>query len=126
MALEQNKLIGSRCLECGELAIPSRVICPNCHSNQSDQFTSSGEGELVAYTVIFVPPIMMSEAGYSAKNPYCSGIVELKEGPRISAQILGVNMKDPEKIFIGTALKLKIITRGEQDHQTTYLAFEPL
>lgn len=125
-ALEDERLLGSRCQECGELTIPARLICPNCHSNQIEAYSYSGKGKLVAFTVIFVPPVLMAEAGYDAKNPYCSGIVELSEGPRISAQILDVDMKQPENIRIGTPMMMTTITRGAEEQQKTYLAFKPI
>ena len=124
-ALEQGELIGSQCLSCGAYTVPQRQICPECHSENTTIITYSGDGELAAYTVIFVPPISMAEAGYSAKNPYCVGIVELAEGPRVSAQILDVDLENPKNIKIGTPLKMKTITRGEGEEGSTFLAFRP-
>ena len=125
-ALKDDRLLGSHCQECGELTIPPRQICPHCHSEQTQAYIFSGQGKLVAFTVIYVPPIMMADFGYDPKNPYCSGIVELKEGPRISAQILDVNMNQPENIRIGTPMKMITINRGMEEQQKTYLAFRPI
>ena len=124
-ALEEGDLIGSRCQDCGSFTVPQRQICPKCHSENSEIIAFSGSGELVAYTVIFVPPVKMADAGYSAKNPYCVGIVELEEGPRVSAQILDVDLEHPDKIEIGTSLEMTTITRGEGEEQATFLAFKP-
>ena len=124
-ALEKGDLIGSRCQDCGSFTIPQRQICPKCHSENIEIISYSGSGELVAYTVIFVPPVNMADAGYSAKNPYCVGIVELEEGPRVSAQILDVDLEHPEKIKIGTPLEMTTITRGEGEGQAAFLAFKP-
>ncbi len=66
----------------------------------------------------------MAEAGYNNNNPYCSGIVELEEGPRISAQILDVDLLNPNNIKIGTKLIMSIITRQEDDADKSYLAFK--
>lgn len=124
-ALEDGKLIGSHCSKCGSFIIPQRQICPKCHGDQSKIVNFSGNGKLVAFTVISVPPVMMAEAGYDAKNPYCSGIVELAEGPRISAQILDVDVKNPETIKIGIPLKMTTITRGSEENKAVFLAFKP-
>jgi len=124
-ALKQKQLIGSKCQVCGSYAIPQRQICPKCHSDQNEITTYVGSGTLKAFTVIFVPPGKMAEAGYNAKNPYCVGIVELDEGPRISAQILDVDIIQPENIKIGTKMEMTTITRGEEADQTTFLAFRP-
>ncbi|NJN93330.1 MAG: OB-fold domain-containing protein [Anaerolineales bacterium] len=67
----------------------------------------------------------MIEAGYNRNNPYCAGIVELDEGPKVSAQIIGVDVAHPETIKIGTPVKVAFVERGQEDKRRTYLAFEP-
>jgi len=124
-ALNNGDLIGSMCDDCGLYSIPQHQICPKCHSEHNEIISYSGRGKLVAYTVIFVPPVMMAEAGYNAKNPYCVGIVELEEGPRISAQILDVDIDHPENIIIGLEMSMTKITRGNGETQQTFLAFKP-
>jgi uncharacterized protein len=124
-ALDSGELIGSKCLECGAYTVPQRQICPKCHSDQTEIVTFSGMGKLAAYTVISVPPVKMAQAGYNGNNPYCVGIVTLDEGPRVSAQILDVDLHQPEKITIGTDLVMTTIKRDEGEGQTTYLAFKP-
>lgn len=125
-ALTEGQLIGTKCADCGSFAVPQRRICPKCHSENNSVVSFSGEGSLAAYTVISVPPAMMADAGYDAKNPYCVGIVELVEGPRVSAQILEVNMHAPEEIKIGTKMRMTTITRGEGENLATFLAFKPV
>ncbi len=124
-ALDSGELIGSKCQECGTFTIPQRRICPKCHSDQTEIVTFSGKGKLAAYTVIYVPPVKMAQAGYDGKNPYCVGIVALAEGPRISAQILEVDLSQPENIAIGSDLEMTTIKRDEDEGKTTYLAFKP-
>ncbi len=124
-AIAEDVLIGSHCLVCGNISIPQRQICPNCHSDQVERIQTNREGKLAAFTVIYVPPTSMAEAGYNAKNPYCVGIVTLGEGPRISAQILGLDLSDPSAIKIGMPLKQTFVVRGEGESAKKFLAFEP-
>ena len=124
-ALSNETLIGSRCIDCASFTIPQRKICPKCHSLHTEIIKYSGSGKLVAFTVIFVPPVMMAQAGYDGKNPYCVGIVELDEGPRISAQILDVDIQRPENIKIGTKMQMTTITRNEGYIEKSFLAFRP-
>jgi hypothetical protein len=84
----------------------------------------SGRGKLLAFATIHIAPTAMIEAGYDRKNPYCAGIVQVEEGPAISAQILGVDATQPEQIAIGTPLRVAFVERGEGEEQRTYLAFE--
>ena len=69
----------------------------------------SGKGELVAFTTVHIAPTAMIEAGYGRKNPYCTGIVQLDEGPAISAQILGVDAARPQEIEIGMPLRVTFV-----------------
>ena len=124
-ALETDQLIGSHCLDCGAVATPQRHICPECLGSNTEVVTFSGKGKLLAYTVIYVPSSMMAQAGYDARNPYCVGVVALEEGPKISAQILDVDVNHPENIQIGTELAMTTISRGNAEQSKTYLAFTP-
>lgn len=110
--LEEKKLMASKCKKCSALWLPPRPICIECNSDELEWVGLNGKGKLIAFTVIGVGPIPMIEAGYGRDNPYCSGIVELEEGPRISAQILGVDVANPENIKIGTPLTADFVERG--------------
>lgn len=122
--LAEKKLIGSRCTACGKTYLPPRTLCTNCQKNAMETFEFSGKGKLAAYTVIYFGPTAMKEAGYDNKNPYCAGIVDLEEGPRISAQILGVDIAHPERIQIGTPLTVEYIERGEGEAKKIFLGFK--
>ena len=67
----------------------------------------------------------MVNAGYDAKHPYCTGIVTLEEGQRMSAQIVGLDLSQPQNIKIGMSLKMIIIERGPEGTTKKVLAFEP-
>ena len=124
-AIAQDQLIGSRCLNCGKVTIPQRQICPRCQSDKAERIETDGRGTLATFTVIYIPPTSMAEAGYNAKNPYCVGIVSLEEGARISAQIIGLDLSDPSAIKIGLPLKRTFVIRGEGESARKFLAFEP-
>lgn len=117
--LNEKKLMASRCTQCGQLHLPPRAICPRCYGDQLEWVEMGGDGKLVAFTAIYVGPTVMNDAGYSRENPYVSGIVELDEGVKISAQILGVDGKHPETIQVGLPVTVDFVQRGEQN----YLAF---
>ena len=123
--LNESKLMGSKCKGCGQLYIPPRHFCVECHSGDMEWFEFKGEGELAAYTCIFVGPPWMVEQGYDRKNPYCTGVIVLEEGPRIVARIEGVDASKPEEIKIGTPLTAEFLQRGEGEEVKTSLAFRP-
>jgi uncharacterized OB-fold protein len=122
--LGESKLMGSQCQSCGTLHVPPREICPDCFGAEMEWVEMSGEGELVAFTTVHIAPTAMIEAGYDRKHPYCTGIVQLAEGPAVSAQILGVDPTKPQEIEIGTPLSVAFVQRGEGEQARTYLAFE--
>ena len=122
--LSEQKLMGSRCKSCGALHLPPRALCPACYGEDMEWEEMDGRGKLVAFTSVHIAPTAMIEAGYDRKNPYCAGIVQLAEGPAISAQILGVDPARPQEIEIGTPLRVAFVQRGEGEQARTYLAFE--
>ncbi len=124
--LAQKRVIGSRCKKCGRRFLPPRMWCPNCQQNNLEACEFSGRGKLAAFTVVYVAPTAMLAAGYDRKNPYCVGVVELEEGERIPAQILGVDVHHPETIQIGTPLKAVFVERGEGEGKKVFLGFEAL
>jgi uncharacterized OB-fold protein len=124
--LAQHKLVGSRNITSGKLYVPPRPMCPESKTTDMELVEVSGKGKLVAFSVITIAPTPMIEAGYNRNNPYCAGVVELEEGPKVSAQILGVDVSKPQSIKIGTPVKVAFVERGEGEKQRTYLAFEPV
>jgi uncharacterized OB-fold protein len=124
-AIAEHKLIGSRCKACGKQFFPGRPMCPDCGSSDMETREYSGKGKLIAYSVISIATSAMIQAGYDRKNPYCSGIVQLSEGPSICAQIVGVDVAHPEAINIGTSMKAVFLDRGEGEAKKTFLGFQP-
>lgn len=122
--LGKHKLMGSRCQSCGALHLPPRAVCPSCYGGEMQWHEMTGRGKLVAFTTIHIAPTAMIEAGYGRDNPYCTGIVQLDEGPAISAQIVGLDPRQPEAIVIGTPVRVAFVERGQGDGARTYLAFE--
>lgn len=125
-ALNAHKLVGSRSRSTGELFVPPHPISPTNFDTDMELIELSGRGTLAAFTIVYIGTAAMIAAGYDRKNPYCVGVVDLAEGAKISAQIVGVDVKHPEQIKIGTPLQATFIERGEGDAKKTVLAFEPL
>lgn len=124
--LNEHKLMGSRCQSTGEVFVPPRPLNPSTFGDDMEWVELSGEAQLAAYTAVYIGPTAMIEAGYDRQNPYVSGVVELAEGPKISAQILGVDTGNPGTIAIGTALRVTFVDRAQGEERRTFLAFEAL
>ena len=122
--LNEKKLMTARCQDCNKLYLPPRAICPACYGCNLEWVELPGSGTLAAFTSIYIAPTLMLNEGFDRDRPYCTGIVELDEGVRISARILGVAADTPESIQIGTPVTVDFISRGEGEDITTYLAFK--
>jgi uncharacterized OB-fold protein len=119
--LDNEKLAGSRCRSCGSIHLPPRPFCSDCYSDDLVWDELDGRGELVAFTAVHIAPTAMLAAGYSMQNPYVSGIVKLRGGPSISAQIVGVDATQPQDIRIGSPVQVTFIEREGSEHKA--LAF---
>ena len=122
-ALKERKLTYSKCQKCGAVFLPPRPICPACQGTAMAVATIKGRGKLVAFTVITTPPPLMVEEGYGRDNPYACGVVELEEGVKVTARILGVDVHHPETIKIGTPVKLEFQETLHNSEKRIYLAF---
>jgi uncharacterized OB-fold protein len=103
--LDQKKLMGSKCKKCGALYLPPRPLCGQCQGDEMEWFQFSGKGKLASFSVVRVGTTMFDQKGYSRDNPYCWGLIQLDEGPRISALLLDADLSRPESISIGQALE---------------------
>lgn len=122
--MNEGKLMGSRNRETGEVFVPPRPIDPGTHGNNMEWVELSGRGTLAAFTSVYIGTSAMIDAGYDRNKPYVAAIVELAEGPRISAQLLEVDGKQPDIAWIGQPVRASFIERGDGDRRRAYLAFE--
>ena len=123
--IQNKKLMGSKCKNCGELYVPVRKLCTKCNTADMEWQEMSGEGELAAFTSITVGTPYFIEKGYDRKRPYCFSVIKLKEGPMVSAQLVGVNEADPDNIKIGTPLKVTFLENEIKGETKIDLGFEP-
>ena len=96
--MAQKKLMAGRCLKCGKIHLPPRLLCDNCYGQQFEWMQISGKGRLVTYTVIHVAPQQ-----FQALTPYAVGIVELENGLKIPGMIPGLTR---EQLKVGMQLTL--------------------
>ena len=106
--LADGRLQAARCPDCESIFVPPRGFCPNCHASELQWKTLSGRGRLAAFTCITLGPPWMAKRGYDRDNPYCLGVVELHEGPRVVARIEGVDARQPESIKPGLSVAIQL------------------
>jgi uncharacterized OB-fold protein len=80
---ERYNLIGKKCTTCGKVYFPSRTVCPECRrKGEMEDFQLSGDGIVYTYSIVRAPP-----KDFEKNSPYIVGIIELKEGTKITGQI---------------------------------------
>ena len=94
----QRKLMGSKCKNCGAIFLPPRIMCNKCYSTNLEWVELKGEGEIVTYTVIHVPPTLLK-----GQEPYVFAVVRLDEGVQIGGLVKDVKMED---LKIGLRVKV--------------------
>lgn len=115
--LESKKLMGVKCLDCGNLMIPPRMICNKCNKQRFEWFQFTGHGTLATFTVLYVPPTFLKE-----KSPYVLGIVKLDEGPMVTSRIINIEPSDHTNITIDMKLKIEFVNENNRP----LLAFRPV
>jgi len=109
-SVEGARLIGSRCVKCGEVRFPVSDFCPQCCTQTTETIPLSRRGTLYSFTVQrFQPP-----PPYRAPEkfePYGVGMIELAEGLRVTAVLADA---DPDSLCVGIEMEL-IVTTFFQD-----------
>jgi uncharacterized OB-fold protein len=116
--IENGHFRAYQCTECGMIIAPPSGSCYSCGSSDMRWVDVSGKGKLVSFTVIHIAPDQFVE-----EAPYYIAIVELDEGTRVSARLLGFDPLKPEEVKLGINLKLDY-EKGKSG--ATYLAFRPV
>lgn len=114
-ALEEGKLLGLKCKKCGTYSILlAGYSCRHCGSFDLNQVELSGKARLMPCASIVYP---LAEGFVEAGQPYLCGVVELEEGPLMTARIYDVPNFDfknkPEQILDLIGMKLKMDIRVE-------------
>ncbi len=84
-AAREHRLIIKRCDACTRVFFPPRYLCPFCWSDKTSCVQSSGRGTVYSYTVMYRAPA----PEFAALAPYVVALIDLEEGPRMMANIVG-------------------------------------
>jgi hypothetical protein len=77
------RLIGSRCMECGEEFFPPVYKCKGCGSEKVKDKEMPRTGRIITYTHLHEPL-----PGFEAQTPLYLAVVRLDNGARILTQIV--------------------------------------
>ena len=118
---QRYTLVGEVCPHCDEKIFPPRDICPDCGEEARDLFQFSGKGSVYSYTTVSDPP-----AGFEENTPYTLAIIQLDEGPLVTAQLTDL---DQGCVDIGTPVEMvtrKLRSEGDQGMLIYGYKFRPI
>jgi uncharacterized OB-fold protein len=89
---KEHKLLFQKCLNCGLVRWPPSIICPNCHSNDTEIIEATGKGRIYTYAVYH----QAYHPGFESEIPYVTAVIELEEGPHFLSNITGCEPDEVE------------------------------
>jgi uncharacterized OB-fold protein/acyl dehydratase len=110
---KEHRLLIQRCARCGTLRHPPRPMCAACHSYEWDTLEASGRGTVYSFVVNHYPQVPAFD------YPLPIGLIELEEGTRLVADLVGV---EPGDITVGMAVEVEW---QDHDPDLTLPAFKP-
>ena len=105
-AADAPRLLGSRCPACNEVFFPRRFVCAQCLTEGCTDVELGPRGTLWTWTYVHVPLFAKKDGSVGS---YGVGQVDLPEGPRVQAILVG----GPDDFSIGMELELDLETLGQ-------------
>jgi uncharacterized OB-fold protein len=118
---ERPRLLGSRCPACAEHFFPRRLVCARCLHEGCVDVELGPTGTLWTWTYVHVPLFAKKDGSVGA---YGVGQVDLPEGPRVQAILVG----GPDDFEIGMALELDLeaLRTDDAGDEVVIFRFRPL
>ena len=126
--VQRYRLVGLKCTECGKVNFPPKAVCKYCRDGSTfEEVQLSGKGKVYTFTIVAgpgAPPEFKQQAAVQREYPVA--VVELAEGPRISAQIVDCN---PDNVVIGMEVEATVrriyVEEGVIRYGFKFRSFEP-
>ena len=91
-AAAQHRLLVQHCPGCGAYQFYPRLFCLACGADKVDWIEAKGEARIYSMTTVRV------QISPDFNPPYIAAVVELDEGPRMLASIVGGNPKIGDRV----------------------------
>jgi uncharacterized OB-fold protein len=105
-AARTGRLLLKGCPSCKRPHFPPRYLCPWCWTPATEWIESAGLGSVYSYTVMRRAPLKE----FAALVPYVVALIDLDEGPRMLANVVGANALE---VRIGSRVRVTYEKRGE-------------
>ena len=104
-AARERRFVLRECKSCGKKHFMPRHLCPHCWSDKLEWVESKGDGTVYSFSVVHRAPT----PAFAAKGPYVIAMIDLDDGPRMFANVVGANALE---VAIGDRVKLTFEDRG--------------
>jgi len=94
-------LVGEQCPHCEAVLFPPRDVCPTCGGPAKEPYSMSGRGSVYSFSEVYTPA-----ESFAAYAPYVVALVQLDEGPLLTAQLTDVDYRD---VYVG--MPVEMVTR---------------
>ena len=88
---QRYALVGEVCPHCEQKIFPPRDLCPECGQDARTLYHFSGNGRVYSFTTVHQAP-----ATHQEYAPYTVAIVQLDEGPMVTAQLTDLGEAEPQ------------------------------
>ena len=109
--LEDGKVKGTRCKDCGLVFFPPRADCYKCLASNVEWFEVSGKGKLLTYSELKFAPV-----GFQDDVPYCIALLDYGE-----YKIFGRIAKDVPESEIEVGMEMKTVVNKTSNEQLNYV-----
>jgi uncharacterized OB-fold protein len=113
--LQEGKVYGTKCKECGALQFPPRAHCLRCLSSNFEWSHLSGNCTLITYT-----EVEATQSAFKEQGPYTLGLAELAEAPKAFAWI----DKSVAEDHISLGMKMRLKATQLSNGNSTYVLTE--
>ena len=113
--LEQGKIMGTKCKQCGLQFFPPRANCYQCLSSDMEWFEVSGTGKLRAYSKLQYGPI-----GFEEDLPYSIAVLDYGD-----YKVFGRIDKEIEDQDIKIGMEMKTVANTLPNGQLNYIFRNP-
>ena len=107
-------LQGTVCSDCGQYSFPPVMVCAACRGRNQEPHRFSGRGTVYSYTVMYQSPVQ-----FESYIPYVVALIDLEEGPRVTAQLNDVAHDDVE---IGMPVEM-VVRKISEDGDRGVIAY---
>ena len=97
---KQGKILARKCKNCNDLNLVTVYYCENCGKREFENTILDGNGVIMTYTIMTVPP-----SGFETFSPYAWAVMKI-EGHNLNISGFLANIGKPADLPIGTAVKI--------------------